>query len=459
MTHRLTIAAASRRLVSWAAATEFDDLPGQVASRAARVIADNLAAIVAARDEPEVACFHQVLIDRARLREATLFRGGRPQTDRVSAAVGNALAADWLELEEGYRHASCHAGLFSLPALLAEAEAARMTVKEVLRCLAIAYEIVTRVARAFDLPEHAIHGHARYAAIGAASATALAKRVPQETMLGALTAAATLITAGPHEHGIEGALIRNAWPAVGTWSGMMSVDWAGCGIAGLPAGLHDVYTKVLGGEAHAERLDAGLGESWAIMDGYSKMHACCQFAHSAVEAVLKLRQEWPAGISWNDIDEIHLASHRLALPMINFSPTTTLAAKFSMPHIVATTFFHGHADVPAFTRETLNQPSIAALRSKVKVTSFSPELPPPNDRPARVTVKFKGGKELDAECLSAPGGPDQPFLDAAVVEKIEQLTRDVYPRYAGITRELIGLDSRRLEQGWEQIVAEICGTA
>ena len=92
-----------RRLAEWAAGTATSDLPREVLARGVRVIADDLAAIVGARDEPEVARFHERTLERAGAREATVFRGGRRRTDRVSAAVANAVAADWLELDEGYR--------------------------------------------------------------------------------------------------------------------------------------------------------------------------------------------------------------------------------------------------------------------------------------------------------------------------------------------------------------------
>ncbi len=456
MSPREQVAANTRRLVDWAVATRFEALPREVASRAARVVAENLADIIAARDEPEVAAFHAALVERASGAEATLFRGGRVKTDRVSAAVGNALAADWLELEEGYRKASCHAGLFILPALLAEAEASRLPMKEVLRAGAVAYEVVTRVARAWPLPHHPIHGHARYAAIGAAAATALARRLSAGTMHGALTAAATFALAGPHEHGIEGALIRNAWPAAGAWSGIMSVLWAGCGISGSPGGFYDVFTTVMGGAAQPDSLVEGLGDGWAILDGYSKMHACCQFAHSTVEAVLAARAAVSPGAGWENVEEITVATHALALPMINYSPQTTLAGKFSLPHIAATTWVHGHANVAAFAHDSLRDARVASVRAKVKVVPFAPELPPPNDRPARVSVKFLDGKAAQGTCLSAPGGPDQPFSQAAVIAKITQLTENIYPHFTAAAQEWIELSSNRLEQGWDAIVAQFC---
>lgn len=456
MTPREEVARNTRRLVEWATATGHADLPREVASRAGRVMGDNLAAVVAARDEPEVVAFHRTLLERPGPPEATLFRGGRSRTDRMSAAVGNALASDWLELEEGYRKASCHAGLFVLPALLAEAEAGGQTLGDVLRTVAVAYEVVTRIARAWPLPHHAIHGHARYAAVGAAAATALARRMSCDAMHGALTAAATFANTGPHEHGIEGALVRNAWPAAGTWTGMMSTVWADCGITGLPGGLHDVYSRVLGGDAQPEVLVDGLGTQWAILDGYSKMHACCQFGHSTVEAVLAVRGTARTLPDIDAIEEMTVAAHALALPMLNYAPQTTLAGKFSLPHIAATTWMHGHANVAAFGQAALQDPRIAALRSRVKVVPFLPELPAPNDRPARVSVRLRDGRSLDGECLSAPGGPDRPFPESAIMRKIATLTGDVYPRFASLVGEWIAPTTTQLAEPWESIVARLC---
>ena len=136
-------------LVQWAAGTP--TVPRHVLERAARVVADDLAAIVGARDEPEVRAFHARVLARAGRPESTVFRGGpSARTDRLSAAVANAVAGDWLELDEGYRVTPCHAGLYVVPALLAESEARDLSIDRMLTVLAISYEVVTRIARAFS---------------------------------------------------------------------------------------------------------------------------------------------------------------------------------------------------------------------------------------------------------------------------------------------------------------------
>src|SRR5215207_6935949 len=125
----------TRTLATWAAGVRYEDIPRPVLERAVRVLADDLAAMIGARGEPEVKDFHERTLARAQIAEATVFRGGRPRTDQLSAAVANAVAADWLELDEGYRPTPCHAGLYVVPSLLAECEARDVALRDMLRAL------------------------------------------------------------------------------------------------------------------------------------------------------------------------------------------------------------------------------------------------------------------------------------------------------------------------------------
>jgi 2-methylcitrate dehydratase PrpD len=356
---------------------------------------------------------------------ATVFGGGRRRTERTWAAVANATAADWLELDEGYRLAPCHAGLYTVPALLAEAESTNLRVGEMLRALVLGYEVVTRVARTFSQRALNMQAHGRYCAIGAAAATGLARGAGAELLQGAVTAATTLVTASPRNHLVSGALVRNVWPAIGAFSGMLSVEWAQCGITGVATGLYDVYDTVFGGEADATRLTDGLGTRWAIQDGYTKMFACCQHLHSAVEAALGLRAALQDEGGLAAIEAIDVETHPLALPLANASPTTSLGAKFSMPHAIAATLATGTGGADAFLASTLSEPTIAGLREKVRVHPYQPLPPPPEDRPARVRIRLRSGGVIENECGSAQGGPDRPFPDSVLDDKVRTLTQRI----------------------------------
>src|SRR5690348_5062789 len=117
---RIASANATQTLIAWAAEVETADIPDAVLRRAALVLADNLAATVAAESEPEVKAAQDKLTVRSAAPEATVFNRAAQRVDRYAAAAANGTAATWFELDEGYRLAPAHAGAYILPALLAE---------------------------------------------------------------------------------------------------------------------------------------------------------------------------------------------------------------------------------------------------------------------------------------------------------------------------------------------------
>ena len=440
-------------LTEWSAELEWQDVPEPVRRRAALVLCDNLAAIVAARDEPEVIAFHEGLARSSGAPEATVFNARAMRLDRYSAAVANGGASDWCELDEGYRRAICHAGIYCLPALLAEAEATGARAEDLLRALAVGYETAGRVARTFTWPTLTLHPHGSLAAVGAAASVAALRRLNARDAAAAISSAATMVVPGPYNHAVAGAMVRNVWPGVGAWAGMRAVDWAGTGITGRPESLHDVFGDAFGATVSPGELTQGLGAEWALSDGYHKLYACCQYAHSAVEATLALMQRLPSGARHDAIRRIRIDTHWRGRTLDNAAPTTTLAAKFSMQHILATVAVHGHAGAEAFHATTLNDPAIAALRRRVAIGAFDPVPEWPNDRPARVTWELADGTTLTEECLSARGGPDRPFAPEEIREKVLGIVARPYPAMGGALERLMALDGPILAAPWTETIA------
>ena len=109
-----------RELMRWAAEALKRPLPEAVRRRAATILSDDIGAIVAGSREPQVARARNGFVRTASgAAEATVFADGAPRLDRYSAASANGMAITWCELDEGFRNASCHAGAYTIPALLA----------------------------------------------------------------------------------------------------------------------------------------------------------------------------------------------------------------------------------------------------------------------------------------------------------------------------------------------------
>ena len=455
---RRAVADGLQRLCEWATGVRSDDIPSEVMASAALVLFDDIGAMVAARDEPELVRLQEKLLDRSAQPEATVFRGGRPRADRYSAAMANGAASDWCELDEGYRVTSCHAGIYILPALLAEAESEALTTSDVIRILVVAYETVTRFARTFPTITQTFHPHAAYSTIGAAAAVGLARGLSAESFRAALSNATTMVAPGPSSHTGAGALVRNVWPALGAANGMRAVDWADCGISGLAGSPYDVFATGLGAECKPAAMAPDLGGVWAITQNFQKLHACCQFLHSSVEAMLDIQEQCGGAIPAEKIASIAIEAHPRAERLTNTQPPTTLGAKFSLPHATAAVAVLGHAGAPAFAAGSLDDPRIDAIRQKVEIAPFEAIPDWPNDRPSRIRLTLDDGATLESQCMSARGGPDRPFAREVILEKIDGICNPVYPRIGEFARQAIAQDPELLAQSWDQVVTAITET-
>ncbi|MDQ2147994.1 MmgE/PrpD family protein [Alcaligenaceae bacterium C4P045] len=415
------------------AACEWRDLPVAARSRAAMIMADNMAAAFSAADEPEVVRARDLALREGDPGAVTMLARGRPLASRRDAASINGLTMGWNELDEGYRKAVCHGGLYVLPALLATAEACGASGRDVLRALILGYEIVARVARAWRFPDLRLHPHALLGPVGAAAGVALLRRLPPDELIAAVAGATALGMAGPFNQAVQGALVRNTWAAHGAVAGMAAVDHARAGIGGLASTPFDVYVTGLGTITDLSAFDDD--GDWAVCAGYQKINACCQYAHSSIAAVQALIARTPKVLKGAAVNAVRVAAHPLALKLDNRQPLTTLAAKFSLPHAVAAAIVHGHGGVTAFDSASLSDPRIERLRQLIEIVPFDGVRPAPHDRPAAVEIETAAGTDRET-CWSAPGGPDLPFDEQDINRKVAALCAPVAPAAAGVLERL-----------------------
>jgi 2-methylcitrate dehydratase PrpD len=449
----------ARQLFEWAAAARARPLPETVRRRAAIILADDIGAAAVGSLEPQVRRAQHRYIDRSRgLAEATVFAAGAPCIDRAGAACANGMAITWCELDEGFRNASCHAGAYAIPALLAQAECSALSVDEVLRALAVAYEVTTRFALAYPFPGFYVHPHAAFAAIGAAAAVSLVRGHDATLLQASVTGAASMSFAGPFNTAVNGALVRNAWTAAGAWIGLQCADWAEDGIGGGLDTPHEVFATSFRTRVFTEKLSAGLGETWSVDSGYHKVYACCNYAHAAVEASLRLREQ-TGPVSADQIAGIRVEAGPGGLALDAVEVGTVLSAKFSLPHAVAATAVLGTGGAAAFTQSTLSDPAIAALRRKVILTAYPDSGPAPRDRPGKVTWTMTDGRSLSALVEIPRGGADQPFDESTLMAKLASHTAEILPGAAARLGAVIRGEGDALRRSWSETVRSFAAGA
>ena len=297
--------------------------------RAALVVVDDTAAMVAAYDEPQVRALSDAAARIEPGSEATHVTGGR--SGRGWTALVNAVAANWNELDEGYRPATCHGGLYALPAAMAEVEARGGTLGELLTALVVGYEVSTAYARALPAPRPFVfHPHATMAPIGAAAAVAALRGESGPGIRAASEVAITLAAAGPFDHAMKGLLVRNGWAGHGALAGFTAVELAAAGIGGDATSARGVLERGFGYPLDEHELRAEHTR-WAIHDGYHKRYACCQYSHSAVEATLALVEGQLAGVAAEDIASIGIDANPLAIALDDPNPTSVLGGNSRCP--------------------------------------------------------------------------------------------------------------------------------
>ncbi len=444
-------------LCEWAAGLRDEDIPERVWSDAALILGDNIAATLSATDEPEVRAFHEQQLAASTASRATIFRRGAPRAGLLEAALANGLAITWNELDDGYTRTAVHPGALSQPLILAAAEAEDASLADTLRAVIGAYEIGTRFARTWPGTLPRLHPHGAYNAVCAAAGLALLRGVSADELARTLSAAATMVSPGPYSHAIEGALVRNAWPAAGAWLGRFACDLARLGIAGTPGGVYDVYERGFGAPTDSAQLTAGLGSDWTICDGYHKLYAACHHSHAAMEAIENLIAERGDLRGGGPVASIHVEGSAMAMNFGNQSPDTTLGAKFSIPHGVAGTIVHGASDPRTFATESLDDAAIVALRSRVTMARLPEVKPWPLDRPARVTLLLKDGERLTATCEAALGSPARPLTPDQVLAKIRDLSaRDAPGLEAAVVRLRASIERGALRPAtWREWVESV----
>ena len=409
-------------------------IPEPVLRKAMLIVCDDLAAMIAAHTEDEV---RQVSAQAVDGDESTVVGVPGRRTDRGRASVANAVAANWTELDGGYRPATCHGSLYTLPTALAEVEATNGSVGDLLIALVTGYEVVTRVARAYRPPlPLSRHPHASLSPIGAAAAVGAARRLPADAFARTVLGAASMSMTRPFVNATQGATVRNAWAAAASQLGFLAADMADAGLTGSPTAFREVFADVGGAAAREEELTQGLGERYGVQDAYHKPYACCQYLHSSVEAAGQLAKRIPV----DKIVEIAVRAHPLAAALDNKSPETSLAARFSLPHAVAAVLLAGEPDMKAFARESLHEATVVQLRDRVRIEEWTDVPEPPHDRPSSVRVTLADGSVHEETVMSALGGPDRPMSREQLLDKFRTLTAELRPGFAAQAEALTDPD-------------------
>lgn len=415
---RLLTGSAPAWLDTWgafAATLRFDDLPNTVVDRTRLVVLDSIGAIIAGNDEPEL---------RALSKQLPTMLGGDTHGPLARAFVGGT-AGTMLEIDEGNQYARGHPGIHVVPAVLALAEAGRITGRDAITAIALGYEIGARIGIASKL-RVTMHPHGTWGTVGAALAIAKLHGASAQDIIAAINVASSLGLTTSRRTMLEGATVRNSYAGFSNMLGLLAWTLVASGFTGEKDGVGSVYGGIAADDWRPQEMTAELGQRWEIARNYFKRHAACRYTHAALDALAEITAKAGGSLNSAAIQTISVDTYVWAAQLDHPAPANMLAAKFSLPFAVATTIVNGRATLDAFRDTARNDAATRALAARVMVNE-DPALTAmlPGLRPARVKITLKDGRTFEAIARTNKGDTEDPYSEAQVIEKFYEIAASV----------------------------------
>jgi 2-methylcitrate dehydratase PrpD len=415
------------------------ELTGAETRAAIRAVVDWFGATIAGSVQAPAQILRAALLSADESGAARLVPDGRPAPARTAALI-NATASHSAELDDIYRDGIYHPGAPTIGAALALAQQRDLSGADLLRAVAVGYEVGDRVAETVN-PAHYTYWHTTgtVGAIGAAAAAADLLGLDESRFAHAL-ATATTMAAGLQQAFRSDAMSKPLHAGRAAEAGLLAALAAGHGYTGAldvlegPAGFGAAMARSPDWSEALADPDRPLGITVATV----KNHSCCGHTFAAVDAGLQLRAQ---GIQPEDIDLVEVRTGITAAKVAgNVHPQTGYAAKFSTSYCVAAALVLGSVRLRAFEPEALRHPVLKEVERRVTVIPDAGiERVFPAQRRAVVTVTDRAGHRHDAVRDTRKGDPDDPLSDSELAGK-----------YAELSDPVLGpaLSSRLADQLW-----------
>lgn len=412
----------------WVASLQAADLPPEARHQLRRAIMDGLGAAIAGSVTRTA---------RIAARFARQMGGDGPATllatgERLAlppAVFANGVAANALDIDDGYRPVKGHPGAFLIMPAIGAAEAGDP--EALLPAIAAGYEIATRAGIATHRAYHHYHASGSWGALGTAACLGRMAGLAPEPLRWAFGLAEYHAPIAPIERCLAHPAMTKDAIAWGAFAGACAVDLAARGFTGNPSLLDD--------PANAD-LFADLGARWRLLDLYFKPYAACRWAQPAVDGVLRLQATH--GITCDEIERIVVHTFREAAELPRSLPTTSEEAQYHLAWPIAAALRHGEVGPRQVAEEALGDEATCRVAARVEAVA-EPEIQArfPEEALAWVEITTRDGRRLRGDLIPAAGDPGTPLSDATLDQKFLWLTEPVLGDGAAALRDAVwGVD-------------------
>jgi len=372
--------------------------------------------------------------------------GTRMKTAPDVAAFANAATARYVEMNDVYHWPGSAGGHPSdvLTPVLAAAEHAGASGRDLLTGIVLAYEVYLRLSDAVHLPGFDC---ANFCCIGSAIGAGKVLGLTREQMHHCISMAA--VPNNALNQGRTGHL--SMWKAVAAGqagrAGVYAALLAREGMQGphLPFEGKNGWFNYISRKPFTLDTLGGGATAFRILDTLIKPRSSCATTISSIIAAEKAAAALKdvEAVSKVTVEVYERAKIGMGTGEHHWNPDARETADHSIPYVVAASLIDRRLTPASFNDARLWDPRLRRLLPKIEVVS-NPEFTAayervPVEHHTRVTVVTAGGERLVGESGGEKGDLSQPKTDAQIEEK-----------FRGLTQDLLGAGrvSAFLEQAW-----------
>ncbi len=408
----------------------WSDLPADVQEKTLALVTDWMANAAAGFDSNIGKALFSLFSDRVEKGSAVLL-GNLQGADPLQAALINGGASHALEFDDAYRSGLYHPGAPVISSAWAAAGINNTLGSRFLSSVAAGYEISMRLADAIN-PVHNNKWHTTgtVGTFGAAASASLCMGLNAVQITGALGLAGTQAS-GLWEILPGFAQAKGLHAGKAAQSGLLAALLAKQGILGPSSifeGPRGFFNAMVSENIHIENCCAGLGDEWLLGQTTLKAYPVCGHTMTAIEAALKLAK----GLKLDTIEEIEIRAHPVSIGIAgNPAPKTELEAKFSIAFCVAVALVKKKVTLTEFSAETLSDPSILSLLSKIRLVADDTLGSNKGQRPAMVSLKFSNDMVRSETAKTRKGDPENPLSGIEQKRKFLELVDGIWGQEIG----------------------------
>ena len=419
----------AEQLADYVHSINYEDAPENVVHETKKRIVDSLGCAMGAFNADPVRISRKVAEAARDSQGSTLF-GTRKKTAPDLAAFVNGIMVRYFDYNDTYlskepAHPSDNIGpCFSV------AESERVTGRDLLLSIILAYEIQCRLCDAADI-RHRGWDHVCYGLASTALAASKLMDLDSEKMTQAANLALNSHITMRQVRAGELSMWKGCSFANAARNGVFSALLASRGMTG-PSPIFEGemgFFKQVSGPFEMNIDDfGGKNGSFKIAETYLKFFPAEIHSQTSIWAALEARKEIEKP---EDIVSVEIASHEAGYTILGkdpekWNPLTKETADHSLPYIVGMALLEGKIDNSTYSEKKFRDSKILDFLKKITVvedkalSSVYPEAVA-----NRVTVKLSSGKAVSKQVDYHKGHPKNPMSDQDVEEKFLRLTRKI----------------------------------